>query len=66
MALQSADSGPTAVCSQGGVIPGVIKSLASRGRLELATTTTPKASWWVLSFDGKRLRQADRYACAGD
>src|SRR5699024_2774718 len=61
LALLSSDAGPTAVCSQGGVIPGVVKSLASRGRIELPSTSTPKAAWWVLSFDGKHLRQADRY-----
>lgn len=61
LALADTGSGPVVVCSQGGVIPGVTKSLASRARLILPTTTTPKASYWVLSFDDKRLRQADRY-----
>lgn len=61
LALAGAKSGPVAVCSQGGVIPGVIKSLASRAELAIPTTTTPKGAYWVLSFDEKRLRQADRY-----
>lgn len=61
LALADTGDGPTVVCSQGGVIPGVIKSLASRAGLTLPTTTTPKAAYWVLSFDDKRLRQADRY-----
>jgi 8-oxo-dGTP diphosphatase len=61
LALAGADNGPTVVCSQGGVIPGVIKSLASRAELAIETTTTPKAAYWVLSFDDKRIRQADRY-----
>ena len=56
-----ADGGSTVVCSQGGVIPGVIKSLASRWEARLPPMTTPKASFWVLSFDGRRLVQADRY-----
>lgn len=62
LALANVDGGPMVVCSQGGVIPGVIKSLASRAELAIETTTTPKAAYWVLSFDDKRIRQADRYA----
>ncbi|MBN9609148.1 MAG: hypothetical protein BGO26_04230 [Actinobacteria bacterium 69-20] len=61
LALADDGNGPAVVCSQGGVIPGVIKSLASRAGLTLPTTTTPKSAYWVLSFDDKRLRQADRY-----
>lgn len=53
--------GPAVVCSQGGVIPGVVKSLAARSDLTVETTTTPKGAYWVLSFDEKRLCQADRY-----
>jgi 8-oxo-dGTP diphosphatase len=60
-ALAGAERGPAVVCSQGGVIPGVIKSLASRAQLAIETTTTPKGAYWVLSFDDKRIRQADRY-----
>ena len=61
LALRDTGSGPVVVCSQGGVIPGVIKSLASRADLAVPTTTTPKGAYWVLSFEGKQLRQADRY-----
>lgn len=47
--------------SQGGVIPGVVKALAARGRISLPGGGTPKGSFWVLSFDGRRLVQADHY-----
>lgn len=52
---------PVAVCSQGGVIPGVVKSLASRADLKIAHPGTPKAGYWVLTFDGTTLVQADPY-----
>lgn len=58
--------GLAVVCSQGGVIPGVIRSLAARAELALGTTATPKGAYWVLSFDGKRLCQADRYLLPED
>jgi 8-oxo-dGTP diphosphatase len=61
LALRDPGSGPAAVCSQGGVIPGVVKSLASRADLPLPTSATPKGAYWFLSFEGKQLRQADRY-----
>lgn len=61
LALQDVGDGPVVVCSQGGVIPGVVKSLAARTNLALPTVATPKAAYWVLSFETKRLRQADRY-----
>ncbi len=48
-------------CSQGGVIPGVVKSLAGRSDVTVARTSTPKAAFWYLSFDGRRLVQADSY-----
>jgi 8-oxo-dGTP diphosphatase len=64
LALRDTGRGPVVVCSQGGVIPGVIKSLASRADLALPTTATPKGAYWVLSFEGKQLRQADRYLLA--
>ena len=57
-------SGPaqtTVVCSQGGVIPGVVKSLAARDDVPVAGVSTPKAAYWFLSFDGRRLVQADPY-----
>lgn len=61
LALHDTGSGPAVVCSQGGVIPGVVKSLASRSKLSVPTVATPKGAFWVLSFEGKQLRQADRY-----
>ena len=48
--------------SQGGVIPGVVKSLAARGRITTPREGTQKGSYWVLSFDGRRLVQADHHA----
>ncbi len=48
-------------CSQGGVIPGVVKSLAGRSDVTVAVTGTPKGAFWYLSFDGRRLVQADPY-----
>jgi 8-oxo-dGTP diphosphatase len=61
LALQDSASGAVVVCSQGGVIPGVVKSLASRGGVPLPTAATPKGAYWLMSFDGKELVQADRY-----
>lgn len=52
---------PVVVCSQGGVIPGVVKSLASRADLKIGPTSTPKSGYWVLTFDGTTLVQADPY-----
>lgn len=62
-------SGPTedaswstvVACSQGGVIPGVLKSLAGRSDVTVPKTSTPKGAFWFLSFDGRRLVQADPY-----
>ena len=48
-------------CSQGGVIPGVLKSLAGRSDVTIPRTSTPKGAFWFLSFDGRRLVQADPY-----
>lgn len=56
------EPGATAVvCSQGGVIPGVVKALAARDDVPIAGVSTPKAAYWFLSFDGRRLVQADPY-----
>lgn len=52
-------------CSQGGVIPGVLKSLAGRSDVTIPRTSTPKGSFWFLSFDGRRLVQADPYPAPG-
>lgn len=49
------------LCSQGGVIPGALRSLATSGELHLPDVSTPKAAHWVLTFDGDRLVQADRF-----
>lgn len=53
--------GAVVVCSQGGVIPGVVKSLAGRSDVPIGAVSTPKAAYWYLSFDGRRLVQADSY-----
>ncbi len=52
---------PAVVCSQGGVIPGVVKSLAGRADLTIGSTGTPKSAYWLLSFDGPTLVQADPF-----
>ncbi len=52
---------PVVVCSQGGVIPGVVKTLASRAELKIGSTGTPKSAYWVLTFDGPELVQADSH-----
>ena len=61
----SADGGAVVVCSQGGVIPGVVKSLAGRSDVPIGEVSTPKAAYWLLSFDGRRLVQADSVSGAG-
>ena len=48
-------------CSQGGVIPGVVKSLAGRSDVSVPRIGTPKGAFWLLSFEGRRLIQADAY-----
>ncbi len=57
--------GPIVACSQGGVIPGVVKSLAALADIALRDASTPKGAYWHLFFDGKQLLQADRYAAPG-
>lgn len=63
LGLVDRDTAPGALvaCSQGGVIPGMIKTLAARAGLDLHDVGTPKAAHWLLSFDGHTLVQADRY-----
>jgi 8-oxo-dGTP diphosphatase len=61
LAAEQEPGGTTVVCSQGGVIPGVVKSLAARDEVPVAGVSTPKAAYWFLSFDGRRLVQADQY-----
>lgn len=58
---QGVPPGAVVVSSQGGVIPGTVKSLAARGDLPVPKASTPKAAGWVLSFDGKHLVQADPF-----
>ena len=53
--------GCAVVCSQGGVIPGVVKSLAGRSDLAVGQVSTPKAAYWYLCFEDRRLVQADPY-----
>lgn len=48
--------------SQGGVIPGTVRTLACQSGISLPDVGTPKAAHWVLSFAGDRLVQADLHA----
>jgi phosphohistidine phosphatase SixA/8-oxo-dGTP pyrophosphatase MutT (NUDIX family) len=52
---------PVVLCSQGGVIPGVVRSLASQADVKVGQTSTPKSAYWVLTFDGRTMVQADSY-----
>jgi 8-oxo-dGTP pyrophosphatase MutT (NUDIX family) len=61
LAPQVETGGTVVVCSQGGVIPGVVKSLAGRSDVPIGEVSTPKAAYWFLSFDGCRLVQVDSY-----
>jgi 8-oxo-dGTP diphosphatase len=58
--------GVTAVASQGGVIPDVVRALveSSPKRLPVDPSAVPsrKASTWVLGFTGSLLRSADYYS----
>jgi broad specificity phosphatase PhoE/8-oxo-dGTP pyrophosphatase MutT (NUDIX family) len=54
-------TGCVVACSQGGVIPGVVKALAGRSDIALPDAGTPKGAFWVLSFDENSLVQADPY-----
>jgi len=62
----AAATGVTAVASQGGVIPDVMRALvqSSPHRLPLDPSAVPsrKASTWVLGFAGSVLRSADYYS----
>lgn len=49
--------GTPVVCTQGGVIPGVLAAIAARSELDLGRIRSKKGSVWVLSFSaGKPLR----------
>ena len=61
LAAAETEGGTFVVCSQGGVIPGVVKSLAGRSDVPIGEVCTPKGAYWFLSFDGRRLVQADSY-----
>ena len=61
LAADQQDGGTVLVCSQGGVIPGVVKSLAGRSDVPIGEVSTPKAAYWFLSFDDRRMVQADSY-----
>jgi 8-oxo-dGTP diphosphatase len=58
-----AQDGVAAVCSQGGVIPGLISAYAKESGLDLPGVQAKKGSLWVLTFvqDGPRLVAADYY-----
>ena len=45
-----AERRPTVVCSQGGVIPDVVSTLAEKAGLNLADVTSRKGSFWGLFF----------------
>jgi 8-oxo-dGTP diphosphatase len=61
LAAEQEEGGSILVCSQGGVIPGVVKSLAGRSDVPIGEVGTPKAAYWYLSFEGHRMVQADSY-----
>lgn len=60
-ATSAAAVGSAVMCSQGGVIPALIRHFAGRSHLDVPTFATPKGAFWVLSFAGKQLKQVDRY-----
>jgi 8-oxo-dGTP diphosphatase len=58
-ALNGADAA-TIVCSQGDVIPDLLRRLAAEDHVDLPEPlASKKGSTWVLSFDGDRLFGAD-------
>jgi 8-oxo-dGTP diphosphatase len=52
----------TVVCSQGDVIPDLLRRLAVADGVELPAASTRKASTWALAFDGRRLASAEHFA----
>jgi 8-oxo-dGTP pyrophosphatase MutT (NUDIX family) len=54
-----ADGAPALVCSQGEVIPELIRGLAEGGEVRLESVEARKGSVWALSFSGSRLVDAD-------
>jgi 8-oxo-dGTP diphosphatase len=54
--------GPAVVCSQGGVIPDLVRALAGKAGLTLRDAPSAKGSYWGLFFsDGPVLLTADYY-----
>jgi 8-oxo-(d)GTP phosphatase len=60
----AAAPGVTVVCSQGGVIPDVVGTLAASLGVDPDDIPCRKGSTWALGFDGATLRTADHYARA--
>lgn len=54
-----ADGEPAVVCSQGEVIPDLIRGLAEGGEVRIGTLNARKGSVWALSFADGRLVDAD-------
>lgn len=51
----------TVVCSQGDVIPDLLKRLAAEDHVDLPEAPTKKASVWALNFEGRRLFSAEYF-----
>jgi 8-oxo-dGTP diphosphatase len=57
----AAAGGTSAICSQGGAIPGMLADLADADGLDLSGVRAKKGSMWALFFVGTRLIAADYY-----
>jgi 8-oxo-(d)GTP phosphatase len=53
--------GTAVVCSQGGVIPDVLRRIAAGDELDLPTLDSRKGSTWALTFSGERLLGAEYF-----
>jgi 8-oxo-(d)GTP phosphatase len=53
--------GTSAICSQGGAIPGMVAELADADGLDLPEIPAKKGSMWALFFAGTRMIAADYY-----
>ncbi|HYT10510.1 MAG TPA: NUDIX hydrolase [Mycobacteriales bacterium] len=62
----AAESGPAVVCSQRGVIPDLVGTLAAENGLRLGKVIARKASVWALSFVDDRVVAADYYPDLAD
>ncbi|SDI84480.1 8-oxo-dGTP diphosphatase [Actinokineospora alba] len=49
------ESGTAVVCSQGGVIPDLVRGLAEDSSVDVGEAHSRKGSMWVLSFVGERM-----------